>query len=79
MATARTSQSWEKLERSYVFRADNSEVPSIQRCDDIEAQSLGKRHDGCIDGPQRQIAISGYELCDPDPVAWENRCRREVS
>ena len=62
-----------------MFRTDNSEVPSIQRRDDIEAQSLGKCHDGCIDGPQGQIAISGYELCDPYPVAWENRCRSEVS
>ncbi len=68
-----------KLKRSHVFRTDNSEVPSIQRRDDIEAESLGKRHDGCIDGPQGQIAISGYELRDPYPIAGENRCRSEVS
>jgi hypothetical protein len=62
-----------------VFRADNGEVPSIQRRDDIEAQSFGERYDGRVDGSQRQIAISGYELCDPYPIASENRCCDEVS
>jgi hypothetical protein len=61
-----------------VFRTDNREVPSIQRRDDIEPQSLGKRDDGCIDGSQGEVAISSYELCDPYPIARENRYRREV-
>ena len=61
-----------------MFRTDNSEVPSIQRRDDMEVESFGKRHDGRIDGPQGQIAVSGYELCDPYPIARENRCRNEV-
>lgn len=61
-----------------MFGTNNSEVPPIQRRDDIEAESLGQRHDGRIDRPQRQIAVSGYELGDPYPVARENRCRCEV-
>jgi len=62
-----------------VFRTDNREVPSIQRRDDTEVQSFGKRDDGCIDGSQGQVAISSYELCDPYPIARENRHRGEVS
>lgn len=72
-------RSGKKLKRWYVFRTDNSEVSSIQSRDDIEAESLGKRHDGGINGSQGQIAISGYELCDPYPIACENRCRGEAS
>lgn len=53
-------------------------MPSIQRRDDLEVESFGKRHDGCIDSPQRQIAVSGYELCDPYPIAWKYRCSRKV-
>jgi len=73
------ARSGKKLERSYVFGTDNGEVPSIQRCDDIEAESFGERHDRCIDRPQRQIAIPGYELCDPDPIAWKNGGCSEVA
>jgi hypothetical protein len=75
----RRSRSGENLKRSYVFRADHSEVPSIERRDDIEAESLGKRHDGCVDSPKRQIAISSDELCDPYPIACENRCRSKAA
>ena len=72
-------QSRKNRKRAYVFRADDSEVPSIQRGDDIEAKSLGKRHNGRVDGAEGQIAISRDELGDPHPIAWENRCRSEVS
>lgn len=62
-----------------MFRTDDREVPSIQRRDDIEAQPFGERDDRCVDGSKRQIAIPGYELCDPYPIARENRCCDEVS
>ena len=62
-----------------MFRTDDREVPAIQRRDDIEAQSFGKRDDGCIDGSQGQVAIASYELGDPYPIARKNRYRREVS
>lgn len=62
-----------------MFRTDNREVTSIQRRDYLEPQPFGKRDDGCVDGSQRQISISGYELCDSYPVTRENRCRDEVS
>ena len=62
-----------------MLRPDHGEVPSIERRDDLEAKPLGKCHDRRIDSPQRQIAISGYELSDPYPIACENRCRSEVS
>jgi hypothetical protein len=65
--------------RSYVFRADNIEVPSIQCRDDIVPQPFGKGDDRRVDGSQGQIAVSGYELCDPYPIAWENRRRSKVS
>ena len=54
-------------------------MPPIQRGDDIEPKPLGKRDYRRVDRSKRQIAISGYELCDPYPVAGENRCRDEVS
>jgi len=54
-------------------------MPSIQRRDHIEAESFGKRHYRCVDGPKGQIAISSDELCDPYPIACENRRRGEVS
>ena len=54
-------------------------MPSIERRDASEAQSLGKRYDGCVDGPQGQIAISCYQFRDPYPIACENRCCGEVS
>ena len=62
-----------------MFRTYNSKVPSIQRRDDIVPQPFGKRDYRCVDGSQGQIAVAGYELCDPYPIAWENRCRSEVS
>lgn len=62
-----------------MFRTNHGEVSSIQRGDDIEAQSFGERDDGRIDSSKRQIAISSHELCDPYPIARENRCRDEVS
>ncbi|MEA2328580.1 MAG: hypothetical protein QOE68_3539 [Thermoanaerobaculia bacterium] len=34
---------------------------------------------GCVDGPEGQIVIAGYELCDPHPIAWQNRRGSEVS
>lgn len=54
-------------------------MPSIQRRDGMEAEPLGKRYHRSIDRTQGQIAIAGYELGDPDPIAGENRCGREVS
>jgi len=45
----------------------------------MEAEPLGKRYHRSIDRTQGQIAIAGYELGDPDPIAGENRCGREVS
>jgi hypothetical protein len=62
-----------------VFRTDNGEVPSIQCRDDFESQPFGERYDGGIDGPEGEIAISGYEFRDPYPIARENRSRDEVS
>lgn len=71
-------RSGQNLERPYVFRTDDREVPPIQRGDDVEAEPLGEGYDGCVDGPERKIAISSDELGDPYPIAWENRCGREV-
>lgn len=59
------SGSGENLKRSYVFRTDDGEMPSVERRDVSEAESLGKRHDGCIDGPEGKIAIPGDQLRDP--------------
>jgi hypothetical protein len=62
-----------------MFGTDNREVPVIQRRDDFNAESFGKRHDGGIDGPKREIVIAGYELRDAHPIAWQNRRGGEVS
>lgn len=62
-----------------MFRADDREVATIQRGDHLDAKSFGKRDDGSVDGPKRQIVIAGYELRDAHPVAWQNRCGSEVS
>lgn len=72
-------RSRKNLKRSYVFRPDNGEVPSVERRDARKAESFGKRHDGCVDRPEGQIAISGDQLRDPYPIARENRCCSEVS
>ena len=61
-------RSGKKRKRSYVFRADDREVAAIQRGDDLEAEPLGERHDGCVDSPKGQIVIAGYELRDTHPI-----------
>lgn len=58
---------------------DNSEVSAIQRRDNADAKSFGEGHHGRVDGPQRQVAILGYELCDPHPIAMENWLDKEAT
>jgi len=65
-------RSRKQRKRPNVFRTDNREVPSIQRGDDVEAQSFCKRYVGRIDGSQGEVAISSYELRDPYPIARED-------
>ena len=72
-------QSRKNCERTYVFRTDNGEMPSIQRRDHIETESFGKRHYGCVDGPKRQIVITSDKFCNPYPITRKNGRRSKVS
>lgn len=62
-----------------MFRADDREVPAIERGDDLEAESFGERYDGGVDGPKGKIVIAGYELRDAHPIPWQNGRGSEVS
>ena len=62
-----------------MLRPDDCEVPPIQRRYSTDAESLCEGYDGCIHGSQRQIAISGYELCNPHPIAGEHGLCKKVS
>jgi hypothetical protein len=62
-----------------MFRPGDCEVPPIQPRDARDTEPLGKRHDGCVDGSLREIAIAGYQLRDLDPIAGDDRFCGEVS
>lgn len=54
-------------------------MPSIERRDLTDSESLGECYDGGVDRAEWQIVIPGDELRDPDPVAGEYRLGDQVS
>lgn len=54
-------------------RPYGAEVPSIERRDLGNLEPLGGRHDGGIDRAKREIAVSGGQLSDAQPVSRRDR------
>lgn len=43
-------------------------MTTIERCELQHDQALGRRYDGSVDRPEREIAVGRDELGDPQPV-----------
>lgn len=70
--------SWDDLERVGVSRTDNREVPTVERRQLHEAESLCRSDDRGVHGTEGHVPIRGHELGDPDPVGRPNRFRDQV-
>jgi hypothetical protein len=78
-AAAAAPGSWKKFEGRNVFGPNDCEVAPIQRRDRTDSESLGERHHGGINCPERKIMVSAYQLGNPHPVASSHGLDDEVS
>ena len=46
----------------------DGEVAAIDGRDLTDVQSLGRGHDGCVDGAERQVAVPGDQFSDAQPI-----------
>jgi hypothetical protein len=70
--------SWNDLERGGMRRANDREVPAIERGELHEIEALGRGDDRGIHGAEGKVSIGRHELGDPDPVRRANRLRDQV-
>ncbi len=49
-------------------RADDGEMAVIEGADSSDGQPLGRGDDRRVDGAERKVPVSGYELDDAEPV-----------
>jgi len=67
---------WDQREGLHVVGA-HGEVPAVDGCNLSYAQSLGRGHDGCVDGAERQVAVPSDEFSDAHPISGSHRLDAE--
>lgn len=56
---------------------DHGEVDAVDGGNLSDAQSLGCGYDGCVDGAERQVAISNDEFSNAQPIGGSHRLNAE--
>lgn len=59
--------------------SDDGEVPPIERCDVADDESFGGSDHRCVDGAERECAVSRNEFGDAQPVRRRDRFDDEVA
>ena len=60
-----------------MVRADDTEMPTVERRQGAHAEALCQRDDGCVNCPQWEIAVLPYELGDSEPITGRHRLDRQ--
>ena len=71
--------SWNDLERRHMFRANDREVPPIERRNHAGAEAFGGGYHRGIHCAERKIVVCSDKFCDANPVGCQYRFGEKVS
>ncbi len=59
-------------------------MPAVQRGDPASAEALRRRHNGCVDAPEREVTVSSHQGRNPHPIPgldllWDQLSGSEIS